>query len=278
MHGRASLLITSAVLLLTFGLWLPLGGPASGSYADQTSEPIAVGATASPRAECRDGVAVAGGFFSEGLDLTRNSELSSFDSAPAGRDGFRVGTTNRAGRPESVTAEALCERSKGRWRKAGAAVPAGGTADARASCHRGETATAGGFSAPGFAVGGPEVFAFESIRKGSRAWKARAYEDSGAAPGRIVAHVFCVPGTVRLRVVSELGDRFNRKTIDLKPNCPQGMKLYGGGFQGPRASGGPTPFMLPDRHSPDGHGWRTRFLGKQSPAGEVIAYSYCGPK
>jgi hypothetical protein len=149
---------------------------------------------------------------------------------------------------------------------------------ATASCRRGRTAIAGGFSAapaPGPAFVFPSIY--ESFRLGKRAWQSSAIPGNQPVVG-VTSYVYCVKGGSA--PVKRVGRRASGLTSSRE--CPKGLRAGAGGFQVAPTPGtvvitseGPSLSERPGTASAGGKFWYIGVFSSGSDPGGRTVFVYC---
>jgi hypothetical protein len=121
------------------------------------------------------------------------------------RKWMAAGEQGVGGQPARLDALVYCGKPDQRLKAKSKQTTIGSfdTGSVEVKCPHGSRAISGGFSTPEFApVGGPpgpRVSAYESRRKGKRAWKVSGHNGAAADPGVLEAFVYCEKGAPKLK-------------------------------------------------------------------------------
>lgn len=195
-HGDSWTVHTDGFALTTYA-YCARKGPALSTHEAQVtgvSPPPNTTATVS----CASGqTLVSGGYgFLNSTPSDQNGSTAYADYAASARE-WKV-TSAFAHVPVTLAAFAYCQRGVDVRVRSSSSAPIheDGDGSATASCHKGETLLAGGYTTtptPDWDnTSGPDLFYNASYRSGSRSWTARAHNYSNHS-GKITAFAYCKP-------------------------------------------------------------------------------------
>jgi hypothetical protein len=258
------------------------GPPAPGDVQEQSSSATASGdgATATATATCPSGTKASGGGFS--APPSGDAVPLVYESVKVGHRDWRASVQSLdAGDPDPITLTTYvyCRKHFHPTKTVSTTVPTTGQVHigptAEATCPRGETATAGGFSLPAPLIS-PTVTAlfFDSIRSGTSAWDVRVVTGP-AGTSNLTSEAYCSQRDAPLEAVaSSAANGLDSTPSTATAACPAGLSAGAGGFAQPGSMVVSFFFVYESRRV--GDGWKVSGLHSGSdPAVPLTAAAYC---
>ena len=259
------------------------GGAPSGDVQEVSASTTASGdgATATATATCPPGTKVSGGGFNappvgDAIPIVYESVKVGHRDWRASVQSLDVGDAD----PLTLTTYAYCQGHFHPTKTVSTTVPTTGQVHlgptAEASCPRGRTASAGGFSMPAPLIS-PTVTAlfFDSIRSGTSSWDSRVVTGP-AGQSSLTSEAYCSPREAPVEVTGSSGPNgVDSATSTVTASCPTGLSAEAGGFAQPDSMVVSFFFVYESRSV--GDGWRVSGLHSGTdPAVSLRGAAYCG--
>jgi hypothetical protein len=147
------------------------------------------------------------------------------------------------------------------------------TAEGIAACKGNKRVVSGGFSAPPWVEGDPNIQPVDSQRDGKHAWRARQH--NFGTSGEATAYAYCGDGVGKLKARSKSAILDPDELDVVMAKCKRGTEAVAGGFDAPEVGGPPDYVAVVSSKRGGKRAWKTKFFNAFNDPREVSTEVYC---